>query len=183
MLELSTSRRASATSKPRSLRRSRWSWANTACILDVRLEMSPAASGRLVDALQGGEREFVLTSSDGHVSAPVRLSIAAVSASEHQLAGGRIVIDWSKSTIAHRECRVSLSRTELRLLAALLDSDGGPVSRAELIGRVWAGDNLDLKARENALTVYICSLRKRFVAIGLGSALQTIRNVGYVVNL
>ena len=33
--------------------------------------------------------------------------------------------------------------------------------------------------RENALAVYVCTLRKRLAAIGLGQALQTVRGVGY----
>jgi DNA-binding response OmpR family regulator len=75
-----------------------------------------------------------------------------------------------------------LSRTELRLLAALLEGEGQVMSRADLIRRVWPGDELELADRENALGVYVCSLRKRLSMIGVGSALVTVRYVGYLIS-
>jgi DNA-binding response OmpR family regulator len=53
------------------------------------------------------------------------------------------------------------------------------VTRAQLIERVWAGSNLRRSERENALTVYICTLRKRLSSVGLGGALHTVRRMGY----
>jgi DNA-binding winged helix-turn-helix (wHTH) protein len=67
----------------------------------------------------------------------------------------------------------------LRLLAALFDGAGKPVSRKELIARVWPSDDMPATERENALAVYVCSLRKRLAAIGAASALVTVRGHGY----
>ena len=79
--------------------------------------------------------------------------------------------------------RVRLSRTELRLLEALLRGDGATVTRLQLIERVSAGSSLRRSERENALTVYVCMLRKRLSAIGLRNALHTVRRPGYRLNL
>jgi DNA-binding response OmpR family regulator len=44
---------------------------------------------------------------------------------------------------------------------------------------LWPGSAMAAPDRLNALTVYVCSLRKRLLAIGAGSALVTVRGVGY----
>jgi DNA-binding winged helix-turn-helix (wHTH) protein len=97
---------------------------------------------------------------------------------EEHLGGSSAVVDWSRSRISNGESRVRLTRTELRLLAALVDQEGGPVSRSELAARLWPGASA-IDEKETGLPVYICSLRKRLAGIGLKSALQTVRGVGY----
>jgi DNA-binding response OmpR family regulator len=149
--------------------------------LDARLELSSAAGERLLVALQDGVHDFVLSSRDGSMSAKLRLSLPPTSISEHRIGGSTVFIDWSAATVALGQSRASLSRTELRLLAALLEGEGQPMSRADLIRRVWPADELELADRENALGVYICSLRKRLSMIGAGSALATVRYVGYLI--
>jgi DNA-binding response OmpR family regulator len=162
-----------------TLRRPRPAARHSERVIDARLETSPATSDRLLDALSSGTRDFVLTSTDGRLSARVRLTIANVSMSEHELAGAKVVIDWSQSTAAHGPRRVAFSRTELRLFAALLDANGRPLPRRGLIERIWPDDAHRMMERENALAVYVCSLRKHLTMIGVGGALRTIRGVGY----
>lgn len=152
---------------------------STECVIDARLETTPAASDRLLGALTAGARDFVLTSTDGRLSARVRLTIANVSMTQHRLSGASIVIDWSQSTVANGPRRVTLSRTELRLLAALLEVGGRPLSRGALIERIWPDDRRGLLERENSLAVYVCCLRKHLTTIGVGGALRTVRGVGY----
>jgi len=57
------------------------------------------------------------------------------------------------------------------------------VPRATLISRAWPKRKPVAAERENALGVYIHSLRKRLAAIGLANALQTVRTVGYRLDL
>jgi DNA-binding response OmpR family regulator len=151
------------------------------CTLEARIDASPAASARILRALHGGCGTFVLSAVDGQMSARVQLTVtnAAAAETEYKLGSTRVTIDWSRATVAHGARRVSLSRTELRLFAALLGGEGRPMPRAALISRVWPDDSLPDADRENALAVYICSLRKRLTAIGAGDALQTVRGVGY----
>lgn len=149
------------------------------CVIDARLQTTPATSDRLLEALSAGARDFVLTSTDGRLSARVRLEIASVSMTDHRLDGTVIVVDWSQCTVANGQRRVSLSRTELRLFAALLESVGSPLTRAALIERMWPDDSRAMIERENSLAVYVCCLRKRLTNIGVGSALRTVRGIGY----
>ena len=93
----------------------------------------------------------------------LRLAVSTTNAAEEHITG-RLFIDWSRSTVSNESNRVRLSRTELRLLEALLRADGATVTRLQLIERVWTGSSLRRSERENALTVYICTLRKRLNA-------------------
>lgn len=152
------------------------------CTVEARLETSTSTGERLLAALNQGMREFVLTSRDGKLSAGVRLAVADASITPHTVNGYKLQIDWSQATVARGRDRVTLSQTELRLLAALIEGSGHPISRTDLIRRVWPEDDEDMiEERENALAVYVCSLRKRLKSIGVGSALHTVRGVGYQI--
>ena len=146
--------------------------------LAAELQMSPRSGERLQQHVDEDGNEFVLSSADGQLSVRLRLSLQR-EALEHRAGDARVLVDWSRSTIACGSHRVALSRTELRLLAALLEDDGKCVTRSVIIGRVWPDSALTTAERENALAVYVCTLRKRLAAVGLGSALQTVRGLGY----
>jgi DNA-binding response OmpR family regulator len=145
----------------------------------ARLVTSAASTDRLVKRLGDGSDDFVLKSTCGRLSMRVRLAIEAVDEPVHRHRRGRFAVDWSRATITNGTSRASLTRTELRLLAALLERAGEPVQRATLIARTWPRDPLATPERENALAVYICTLRKRLKRVGLGAALKTVRGVGY----
>lgn len=146
--------------------------------LPAELQMSPRSGERLQQHVDEDGNEFVLSSPDGQLNVRLRLSLPR-EASEHGAGDAKVLIDWSRSTISCGDGRVSLSRTELRLLAALFEDDGAPVERCVIIARVWPDSALTTAERENALAVYVCMLRKRLAAVGLGSALQTVRGLGY----
>jgi DNA-binding response OmpR family regulator len=147
--------------------------------LDARVETTQASSERLLAAMRDGVRDYVLTSTNGRVSARIRLTLASLSVTEHDAGGQRVLVDWSRCTIAHQQARTTISQSELRLLATLLAQPGSPVARAVLIRHVWPDDARPMLEREKTLAVYICSLRKRLTMIGVGSCLRTIRCVGY----
>ena len=123
--------------------------------------------------------DFVLTSGDGRLSAKVRLRLAGSGRTPHTIGGRSIFVDWSISAVEHGRSRATLSRTELRLLAALIDAGSRAMARSELIERVWPHNELPLEDRENALAVYVCCLRKRLAAVGVADAITTVRGVGY----
>ena len=148
-------------------------------ILDAKINASPRARARIVAALREGVTEFIISSIDGSVNARIHLSLAELATTEHAFPGGRMQIDWSRSTVAVEEACICLSRTELRLLAVLLDGEGKAMRRAELIARVWPQDQMTSSDRENALAVYVCNLRKRLTSIGAEDVLHTVRGVGY----
>jgi two-component system response regulator MprA len=145
----------------------------------LRVEVSAGTSDRLVKALESGAQEFILSSVTGRLTARAVLRLNEAEPTTHAIGIGTLVVDWSRGTVACHHDQVSLSHTELRLLAALLEGEGKAVSRAELISRVWPNDALPTSERENALAVYVWSLRKRLAAIGAAQALITIRGFGY----
>jgi len=145
----------------------------------AHIKTSAASERRLREAIESGTRDFVLAARDGSVSAGVQISIDNDPSTVHRIGGERVAVDWSACTISRGHARVSLSRTELRLLAALISGAGRAMTRRELIHATWPDADLDAAERENALAVYVCALRKRLRMIGSGSALHTVRRVGY----
>lgn len=137
-----------------------------------------SAGERLLGAVASGAEEFSVVSVDGKTAVRVRLTIDSMQVAEERLGDSAVVVDWSRGTIANGESRVRLTRMELRLLAALVERNGKSISRAQLAARLWPSASGTLE-KENGLAVYVCGLRKRLSAIGLGSALQTVRGVGY----
>ena len=110
---------------------------------------------------------------------PTRLTPESAAPTRDSLSidSGTLAVDWRESAIEYRGARVSLLRVELQLLGALLEANGGVVSRASLIQAAWP--RADTQSRENSLAVYVCGLRKRLAAIGLPGALETVRREGY----
>jgi len=158
-------------------RQSRATQSRTA--LDARIVATEAAGSRILRALSGGNGQFILSSVDGSMSARIHLAVSDAITSEHTVTNAKLIVNWGRGTVANGDRRVLLSRTELRLLGALLAAKGNALSRHDLIARVWPGDGLEPSERENALAVYVCSLRKRLTMIGAGDALVTVRRVGY----
>ena len=144
---------------------------------------TPAASERLMRAVEEGLSDFVITSADGSVAIRGRLSVDAVHVTEESFGGGAVVIDWAEGVVSNGRNRVSLSRTELRVLNALLERNGKATRRTVLVARIWPNDAANAADHDNALPVYMCGLRKRLTAIGLGSVIGTVRGVGYRISL
>ena len=152
-------------------------------IVGARLSMSAPATARLLEMIATGVDEYVITSADGRISVRARLSIDTVDCAEQCLPDSNVIVDWTRATISNEGTCVRLSRTELRLLSALLENLGQAVRRGALIERAWPRRKLRALESENALAVYICSLRKRLAVIGLCDALKTVRGVGYRIAL
>jgi DNA-binding response OmpR family regulator len=148
----------------------------------ARILMSKAATERLAATLEHGVQDYVIMSVDGLLAVRGQLIIDSIR-SDAGMTGGNVIIDWSGATISHNGNAVGLSRTELRLLAGLTEGNGNAVGRAALITRGWPRKIGKWSNMENALTVYICALRKRLAAIGLGGALETVRGCGYRLTL
>ena len=149
----------------------------------ARLSMSARATARLAQVIATGADDFVITSADGRISVRARLSIDSVDFCEQCVPGSNVVVDWTRATISNEGNCIRLSRTELRLLSGLLENNGHVVRRETLIERAWPRRELRSVETENALAVYICSLRKRLAAIGLSNVLETLRGVGYRLSL
>lgn len=162
-------------------RRSRGRNSDATQSIAAHIVTTVSAGERLLGAVASGAEEFSVVSADGKTAVRVRLTIDSMQVAEERLGSG-VVVDWSRGTIAYGESRVRLTRMELRLLAALVERNGKPISRAQLAARLWPSAN-GTPEKDNGLAVYVCGLRKRLSAIGLGSALQTVRGVGYQLDI
>lgn len=145
--------------------------------ITAQLSLSRRALARLL-RISGMQRRFVLSSADGLVSVQVMLAVGTVPEGEQVLANGPVLLDWSRGTLTHGGRRTVLSRMELRLLAALLEYSPRVVTREHLVSRLWP-DRAQQAVRDNSLKVWICQLRRHFVAVGLPDSIHTARGTGY----
>lgn len=147
----------------------------------AELRMSVGASQRLKRSLSDGTGQFILVSVDGEVSLRVGVTITAED-DRPCVAPAGLTVDWANGTISAGAKPVPLSRTELRILGALMERTGRPVLRSELIARAWPGEGRRTSDRDGALAVYVHSLRKRLASIGAACALRTVRGAGYCLS-
>jgi DNA-binding winged helix-turn-helix (wHTH) protein len=110
------------------------------------------------------------------------MSISAIPDSQLMLGESGAVLDWSRSTVAYGDNRVMLTRMELRLLIALLEYAPGTAPRQQIIAMMW-GESRWVRRHRSALPVWIFALRRRLAAIGLRSAIRTVRREGYCLTL
>jgi len=147
--------------------------------IEALLDTTEDASDRVMAAVNHGVSDFVLTSYDGSVSAKVRLRLPGLAATNHCFGGREVRVNWAAMTIESGTQRLGLSRTELRLLAALVEAHGRIVARADLVLRVWPDGEMEQAERGNALAVYVHALRRRFATLGISNVLRTARGSGY----
>jgi DNA-binding response OmpR family regulator len=169
-----------------SAQRSHADWRATtdraARLVAVKLLATRAATEKLAQAVDSGVVEFVITSTDGQVSLRARLALDTELPPRDVVGSGKVMIDWSRGVVAAGDARIALSRVELRLLSALIEAGGEVVERATLAQELWPSANTPVAEREKGLAVYVCGLRKRLAAIGLATAVQTVRGVGYRID-
>lgn len=88
---------------------------------------------------------------------------------------GDYVFDFDRMEFTHTGCSVTLSRTEQKLLRALVENEGITLNRDRLMEIVWANDSEFVD--ENALSVTIKRLRDKLDA---GEHIKTVYGIGYV---
>ena len=146
--------------------------------ITAQLSLSSAALARLL-SVSGTESRFIISSPDGRTAVQARLMVATVPEGEQALGNGKVVLNWARGTLANGERRTTLSRMELRLLAALIDAAPGVISREALVARLWPDSASRMEHYDRSLKVWICQLRRHFVAVGQPDAISTVRGMGY----
>lgn len=91
---------------------------------------------------------------------------------------GDVALDLKGAALVYGTKRLELSRNEFRILQLLLERQGQPVSRDELIGRLWETENF---IDDNTLTVNMTRLRRKLGGIGLGDFVVTKKGFGYEI--
>jgi DNA-binding response OmpR family regulator len=88
---------------------------------------------------------------------------------------GRLVFDPARLTVLHNNTAVQLTRTEFSLLFLLAEDVGRPVTRQRLMEAVWGIEAV----HSNTLDVFINALRGKLNAPFQSRMIQTIRGLGY----
>jgi DNA-binding response OmpR family regulator len=144
----------------------------------AQLRVTAASLARLL-SVSGSQSDFILSSADGATTVRVDLAVSSVPDAQLVLGTRGVVLDWARATLTCGGNRVVLTRMELRLLTALIECAPGPATREQLVRRLWSSEPVHDADRDRALPVWICALRRRFAALGIPAAIQTVRSTGY----
>jgi TolB-like protein len=92
-----------------------------------------------------------------------------------RFAFGPFLLDTARGTLVRDGAAVAVGQRGLRLLHALLDAGGEPVSREELMRAAWPG----LVVEDGNLSVQIAALRKLLAGPATTVAIDTMPRLGY----
>lgn len=93
-----------------------------------------------------------------------------------QITLGNTTLDLDSATLLCGTNRIRLSAKEFDLMRFLLQAGGKNLSKEAILARVWGYDS---EAVENHVEVYIGFLRKKLASIGSNIRIETIRRLGY----
>jgi len=78
----------------------------------------------------------------------------------------------------HDGLRTTLTRTEFVLFTVLAQNVDRVVTRRDLMLMVWG---VTVESKTNVLNAYVCSLRRKLVAVGSPYVVHTVRGVGFAL--
>ena len=93
-----------------------------------------------------------------------------------EVAFGNTSLDLASAMLVRGEASVRLSAKEFDVMRCLLQAGGKNLSKEAILARVWGYDS---DAVENHVEVYIGFLRKKLASIGSNVRIETIRRMGY----
>jgi two-component system OmpR family response regulator len=95
------------------------------------------------------------------------------------LTAGTLTLDPRTRTVTRRGAVIDLTPREFDLLEALARAGGDPVSKPDLLRRVWGRDPADAGADANLVEVYIRYLRRKVDEPFGTRSVATVRGLGY----
>ncbi len=93
-----------------------------------------------------------------------------------KLAAGGIEVDLERHRVRAGTKVLDLSPTEFRLLRFLMERKGKVFSRDQILDAVWKGEAF---VESRTVDVHVRRLRAELEKAGAGSAIETVRGVGY----
>lgn len=93
---------------------------------------------------------------------------------------GDITYERSTLSLSNSEITLKLTLTEFNLFEYLVTSNGMPISKEQIIDRIW-GYNEDIT--DNQVEVYISYLRKKLKLLSSKVSIKTQRQVGYYIEV
>lgn len=91
---------------------------------------------------------------------------------------GDLKLNLSNATAFYKNKEQELTKNEMKILSFLIENKGKIVSRDELMEYLWKSDFF---VDDSTLSVNITRLRKRLDSIGVKSAIETRRELGYIM--
>ena len=91
---------------------------------------------------------------------------------------GDLKLNLSNATAFYKNKEQELTKNEMKILSFLIENKGKIVSRDELMEYLWKSDFF---VDDSTLSVNITRLRKRLDSIGVKSAIETRRGLGYIM--
>ncbi len=89
---------------------------------------------------------------------------------------GDVTLDPSSHSVTAGSDDVQLTPTEFSILECLMRHADAPLSKSEILSRVW---DWEFEGPANIVEVYVGYLRKKLAASGCQTTIQTLRGVGY----
>lgn len=108
------------------------------------------------------------------VQSLLRRSTERVSETGDELRLGEIFVDLRSHEARLRDKSLALTKTEFRILAALIAAEGRVLSRASLIGKAIG---VGVAVTKRTIDVHVTSLRRKLE--DHGAMIRTVRGVGY----
>lgn len=93
---------------------------------------------------------------------------------------GDITYDRNTLSLSNNETTLKLTLTEFNLFEYLVTSNGMPISKEQIIDRIWGYDE-DIS--DNQVEVYISYLRKKLKLLSANVSIKTQRQVGYYIEV
>jgi len=129
---------------------------------------------------------------DDYLAKPFSLNellarIHAITRRKHQLEKKDIevhdfILDIQNRAVSFRKERIHLTKKEFEILNYLVLNKNRVVSRTSLTEHVW-GDILEINSDSNFVDVHVKNLRKKLMAYAKTDWLETVRSIGYRINL
>ncbi len=111
----------------------------------------------------------------------------AITRRKHRISTNQInlhgfVMDIENRTLTYNDERVALTHKEFEILYYLTLNKNRVIPRTSLTEHVW-GDILEINSDSNFVNVHIKNLRKKLTAYSTIDWFETVRSVGYRINL
>lgn len=145
------------------------------------------ARGAVEDRISGLEE-----GADDYLPKPFALSelqarMRAITRRKHSVKTNQInlhefVMDIENRTLSYNNERVNLTNKEFEILYYLTLNKNRVIPRTSLTEHVW-GDILEINSDSNFVNVHIKNLRKKLATYSAIEWFETVRSVGYRVNL
>jgi len=95
---------------------------------------------------------------------------------------GDFTLDLNSAAVSHNGTSISLTKKEFNLLHFLIIHKNRVINRYQLAEHLW-GDHIEDEYQSNFINVHIKNLRKKLGEVDNIDWLETVRGVGYRVNV